>query len=1197
MTSLTLLSYNVNGTSPTKIQAFLHWHHLFRQHSVVALQETRSILADPLHRFLSQSHRPYVCCGPSSQGTAGHGLAVYVQNDIHVRYQVKLRKLSPYVIWLQFSTAVGRLILGTVYVPQNSTAMHEVYDTLLSEIGAFQASGAQVLCIGDFNAHVGDLDDRGLDPSGRPIGLACRRGPDSHAMNSSGQCLINLCLTTGTLLCTGRGAGGGVAVPIVPSFTARGAQTRPDHCLVSAGLLPRVLNPVVLSHVHGSDHLPMSMGLAMSSLESVGSPSAFGQTEPMVRLVWDEAKRMDFYSALETDPAVIALLADAQTATLSSETLDQSVQLLGQALFQAAKVVGMKIRAVSSSCRRKKVHQPWFDDECKAAVRALRGVAVTAEQTKQLRSLYQRKKRQHAGQQYSRFEQLCRSQPTYFRKALRRGIAQSSPVVPTADEFAQHFSSVFSGPPVRPPLPSLAPPTTEDLDDLFGDDELQSAFKRLKRRASPGKTGLPVPALAAYPVRYLIQSILRAVHLAGKEPAEMSLALLNPIYKRGDHSQEVNYRPIVVSSLLHKLYANCLGSGVYVAHTQYSHQHGDMFPRQAGFLPDRSTLHNMFVVQHLAHHALTTNRLMYVVFLDVSAAYDTTDHGKLVETLLQLEFPEHLVRGIAGMYQGLRYQVVTNGVVAEPFHVGIGVKQGCPLSPMLYNLYVQPLSGALSALDKGPCFPGLPGCHPDYHYADDAALMAEYLPDLQALLTHTNVVLAARNLKLSVPKCIGLVLGLQAGAPVGECSLSLGSAPLALASPTEGTRYLGLIYDTAASAGTMAAHRASCFSSSFHAATAQMRAAPDFPCALPAFLKLLHTVMEPAGLYGCELWGLLSIPGLWSSGWTLAKFYSLTDPLEVKRCRLVRQWLQLPQSVPLLPLLHELGSEPLVHCYVRRAVRFYNCLVELDVASVYRSALQQNIDDALSTRSRAHNFVGALFQVLRILLPREGGLTRTLRACLPLDIDGIDEALHTRYTEHIQRLSQVVNGPGSRTGLYFRVVGTHVLGVVPSVYSCRLSHGVLVRFLRFRLGCHHLRIHTGRWLPPLLPHSQRTCLRCSSTVVDDEAHCLFMCEHPTIVEARDLFLAAVVPPVAALSSLRYADFWALSATGCVPLSALVKYVAVCVRVCWYCHQSGGTDVVDLPDILLPAGQYLDLFASESETDVPSDSSDEELVEV
>ena len=62
-------------------------------------------------------------------------------------------------------------------------------------------------------------------------------------------------------------------------------------------------------------------------------------------------------------------------------------------------------------------------------------------------------------------------------------------------------------------------------------------------------------------------------------------------------------------------------------------------------------------------------------------------------------------------------------------------------------------------------------------------------------------------------------------------------------------------------------------------------------------------------------------------------------------------------------------------------------------------------------------------------------------------------------------------------------------------------------------------------------------------------------------EVRDLFLAAVVPPVPALSSLcKNAD--ALSAAiGRVPILALVNYVAVCVRVCWYCHQSGGVDVV------------------------------------
>jgi hypothetical protein len=65
---------------------------------------------------------------------------------------------------------------------------------------------------------------------------------------------------------------------------------------------------------------------------------------------------------------------------------------------------------------------------------------------------------------------------------------------------------------------------------------------------------------------------------------------------------------------------------------------------------------------------------------------------------------------------------------------------------------------------------------------------------------------------------------------------------------------------------------------------------------------------------------------------------------------------------------------------------------------VYRGVLRQNVEDALSTRSRTHNFIGALFVVLRLLLPRAGGLTGTFRDSQLLDVDAIEEALHTRYT-------------------------------------------------------------------------------------------------------------------------------------------------------------------------------------------------------
>jgi hypothetical protein len=54
-----------------------------------------------------------------------------------------------------------------------------------------------------------------------------------------------------------------------------------------------------------------------------------------------------------------------------------------------------------------------------------------------------------------------------------------------------------------------------------------------------------------------------------------------------------------------------------------------------------------------------------------------------------------------------------------------------------------------------------------------------------------------------------------------------------------------------------------------------------------------------------------------------------------------------------------------------------------------------------------------------------------------------------------------------------------------------------------------------------------------------------------------------------------------------------------VRVCWSCHRSGGTDVVEIPDVFLPAEEYLDLFDSESDSsaDLGHSDSDAELVEV
>ena len=64
----------------------------------------------------------------------------------------------------------------------------------------------------------------------------------------------------------------------------------------------------------------------------------------------------------------------------------------------------------------------------------------------------------------------------YIWRALMQEVGQSAPVVPSVQEISMHFSGVFSGK-VPAPTPSLAPPTEDELQVLFGWEEVAAAFK------------------------------------------------------------------------------------------------------------------------------------------------------------------------------------------------------------------------------------------------------------------------------------------------------------------------------------------------------------------------------------------------------------------------------------------------------------------------------------------------------------------------------------------------------------------------------------------------------------------------------------------------------------------------------------------------------------------------------------------------
>ena len=63
-------------------------------------------------------------------------------------------------MWLELITANSRYMVGNVYVPHSG--MEAVYESLERDINCYHAEGAQFVCCGDFNAHIGQLEDRQL---------------------------------------------------------------------------------------------------------------------------------------------------------------------------------------------------------------------------------------------------------------------------------------------------------------------------------------------------------------------------------------------------------------------------------------------------------------------------------------------------------------------------------------------------------------------------------------------------------------------------------------------------------------------------------------------------------------------------------------------------------------------------------------------------------------------------------------------------------------------------------------------------------------------------------------------------------------------------------------------------------------------------------------------------------------------------
>ena len=155
---------------------------------------------------------------------------------------------------------------------------------------------------------------------------------------------------------------------------------------------------------------------------------------------------------------------------------------------------------------------------------------------------------------------------------------------------------------------------------------------------------------------------------------------------------------------------------------------------QTGFRKCRGTRDQIANICWIIEKAREFQKNIYFCFIDYTKAFDCVDHNKLWKILKEIGIPGQPTCLLRNLYAGQEAIVKTGHGTTEWFQVRKGVRQGCILSPCLFNLYAEYLmrNAGLDAIQAGIKIARRN--INNLRYADDTTLMAESKQELKSFL-------------------------------------------------------------------------------------------------------------------------------------------------------------------------------------------------------------------------------------------------------------------------------------------------------------------------------------------------------------------------------------------------------------------------------------------------------------------------------
>jgi hypothetical protein len=169
----------------------------------------------------------------------------------------------------------------------------------------------------------------------------------------------------------------------------------------------------------------------------------------------------------------------------------------------------------------------------------------------------------------------------------------------------------------------------------------------------------------------------------GELPLSLRRAVITLLFKKEDPENLKNWWPISLLNADYKLIAKVISQRLRVVMPSLIH------PDQSCAVPGRSSEDNATLLRDISGYVQSNNLKCAFIAIDQEKAFDYVDWGFMHKVVARMNFGP-IIRGIIKcLYTRVQSAILSNGTLSEFFDVHRGVRQGCPLSPLLFVLVLE----------------------------------------------------------------------------------------------------------------------------------------------------------------------------------------------------------------------------------------------------------------------------------------------------------------------------------------------------------------------------------------------------------------------------------------------------------------------------------------------------------------------------